>query len=616
MRPLLIALALIGSPVYAQPPAPPSCDQTLEKLIGVKGLNSSALNYPVSSMTIPTLGFATKDMASIIDPLVGNYMNKNGSPGGTVAMTYNNHLIFAKSYGYADVDNGLFAEPDSRLRIASVTKALTAMGVLKMVHDNTLFEIGGAGWQLKDQPFYPPGFGTPIGGARQTWIETATVSDLLYHEAGWAEDYEDYDNLMAVESVLGSSGPPDCETLLRYVESRPKTSADFLPGTGQQYSNIGFCALGQAIRQLSGAGSYIEYMKNNVLSPLGMNDTQLGSSKQSGQLDREAVYYPCGYVSGRVPPVTPIPCGYGVPPIEGKSLFPPHHTVSAAYGGGANTFSLQASEGAGGLVSTSIDLARFTGAIASGQLPNFQGGVLHLGWPQNFYSYTAGRSALEISKGLTSFYYGMGWDWVQPNPVATPLLSYNNYNLEKNGGFPGTVSGVATTADGYSFAAVFNGDNGNSTPSPVDQLFWPAGAALQTAYAHAKLQAWNVDFFPEYSQEYTGWMEASAFSAYLATQKNGGYYPSRLEGRPARGTTPAAFANVEYRARFNSQKLPTASPAPKVLYGQSCANVLSAVQSAPPSTPLVSLQRFIDPLTAAYAYQAVWSAPIPQLPVN
>jgi CubicO group peptidase (beta-lactamase class C family) len=162
-----------------------------------------------------------------------------------------------------------------------------------------------------------------------------------------------------------------------------------------------------------------------------MNDTQLGSSKR---LDREVVYYPCGYLAGRFPPVTPIPCGYGTPPIQGKSLFPPHGTVSAAYGGGVHTFSLQASEGAGGMVSTSIDLARFTGAIASGQLPNFQGDILHPGWPQNFYSYSAAESSYEISQGLTNYYIGMGWDWVQPNALSTPLtplLSYDNNNFEK-----------------------------------------------------------------------------------------------------------------------------------------------------------------------------------------
>ena len=611
-----IALALSASrtPSNAQPPA---CDPILVNQIAVKGLNPALLTYPVSSLRIPTLGFATTDMANAIDPLVGNYMNQNGAAGGTVAMTYNNQLIFAKSYGYADVTNQLLAEPDSRFRIASLTKSLTAMGILKLVHDNIGLEVGGAGWQLNYQPFNPPAFGSPIGGTRQTWIEPATVSDLLYHEGGWAEDYEDYHNLMAVETVLGTPGPPDCQTLLRYVESRPMTKNDFTPGYGQIYSNVGYCALGETIRRLSGAGSYFDYMQSNVLSPLGMNDTQLGSSKHGEELDREAVYYPCGYVSSRVPPVMPIPCGYGVPPIEGKSLFPPHGTVSAAYGGGVHTFSLQASEGAGGMVSTSIDLARFTGAIASGQLPNFQGDILHPGWPQNFYSYSAAESSYEISQGLTDYYFGMGWDWVQPNAISPPPFPSfdNNINFEKTGLLPGTASGIAVTADGYSFAAVFNGDAADATQIVPDEIFWIHGTALQAAYNHASSQPWNFDFFPQYAQDYTSWMTESAFKSYLAAQESSGYYPSRLEGRTIESGTPRETV-VQYRARFDSQKLPTGSSAPQVMYGQSCSTVLAAVESAPASTPLVSLQRYVEPSSSAYLYQAVWSAPIPQLPGN
>ena len=607
----VLTLSLIN----AQPPAPTPCDQAVVDHIAVKGLDATLLSYPVSSLTIPTLGFATEDMAAAIDPLVANYMNQNGSAGGTVTITYNNHLIFAKSYGYADVSNGLFTQPDSRLRIASVTKALTAMGILKLAHDSIPLLGSAPGWPLNYHPFNPPAFGSPIGGSTQTWIEPATVSDLLYHEGGWAEDYEDYDTLKAVEGVLGTGGPPDCQTLLRYVQAQPMTSADFSPGNGQIYSNIGFCALGETIRQLSGAASYMDYMNTNVFAPLGMNDTLLGSSKQADQLDREVVYYPCGYLAGRYAPKSPIPCEYGTPPIEGKSLFPPHDTVSVAYGGGVHTFSLQASEGAGGLVSTSIDLARFSGAIASGQLPNFQGDLLHPGWPKKFYTYSAGQSAYEKAKGLNDIYMGMGWNWVQPKPVATPFLPYDNYNLEKIGQLPGTSSSVTTTGDGYSFSGIFNGDFGSGTVAPAEGIFWGKAGAPQAAYNHASAQPWYVDFFPEYAQDYTAWMSSGDFASYLATQESSGLYPSRLEGRAApAGSAPFSPLFIQYRARFSAQKLPTGSAAPQVLYGASCATVLSALQAAPASTPLVSLQIFIDPYTFSPVYQAVWSGPIPQLP--
>ena len=403
------AVILVGIvPIPGRAQGPGSCEDLLGQQISVNGLDPAALQFPVSTLTIPSLGFATEDMASAIDPIVGNYMNQNGAPGGVVAITYNNQLIFAKSYGYADLTNGLLTEPDSKMRIASVTKAMTAMGILKLVHDNEILVLPGSDWPLNYQPFSPPGFGSPVGGTRQTWIEPATVEDLLYHEGGWTEDYENYSHLMAVEGVLSSSGPPNCKTLLRYVEAQPMGSGDFLPGTGQAYSNIGFCALGETIRRLSGASSYIDYMQTNVFSPLGMNDTQLGSSQKSKQLDREVVYYPCGYLAGLTPPVVPIPCTNGTPPVEGPSFWAPHKTVSAAYGGGAYAYSLDSLEGAGGMVSTSIDLARFTGAIASGRLPNLAGGFPYPGWPENYYGYTA-PSSRHMKSARASRTFGMEW---------------------------------------------------------------------------------------------------------------------------------------------------------------------------------------------------------------
>ncbi|HUH62220.1 MAG TPA: hypothetical protein VLZ50_04445, partial [Terracidiphilus sp.] len=76
-----------------------------------------------------------------------------------------------------------------------------------------------------------------------------------------------------------------------------------------------------------------------------------------------------------------------------------------------------------------------------------------------------------------------------------------------------------------------------------------------------------------------------------------GLYPSRLEGRQA-------ASGFEYRARFGAGKKS------KYLYGQTCSDVLSAVESAPSSTPLVSLQRFKDK-SGTFVYQAAWSASIP-----
>ena len=161
----------------------PTCDQKLAGALAVPGINpayTSMLMY--SSPVIPTLGFATADMARAVDPTVANFMNLYGIPGGAVAITYNDSLIFAKSYGYVDVANGVYSEPDSRFRLASVTKPITAMGILKLVHDGQL--------KLTDKPFGASGMpGVPANqGVSQKDLPATSsrVAPILESEVEFA----------------------------------------------------------------------------------------------------------------------------------------------------------------------------------------------------------------------------------------------------------------------------------------------------------------------------------------------------------------------------------------------------------------------------------------------
>lgn len=609
-----------------------TCDQTLLKAVSVKGINSAyTAMKPFSTKLVPSVGFATPDMASAIDPTVANFMNIYGIPGGVVAISYKDKLIFAKSYGYLDAETGNFAYPDTRMRVASVSKALTAMGIMKLVHDGKL--------ALGDHPFPFAGVGQIIAGtpgnlfyAGQSSADNPhynkelsqiSVNDLLHHAGGWNRDAPNAPDLTgySVLRMLGAfytdetgkpSGPPDCTHLLGYVESQPLQVAP--PKKETHYSNIGFCALGEVIQETSGK-SFYDYMESDVLWPLGMKDTTLGSTMAVKRQDREAIYYD---TNPSQPPQA--------------SLFPPYNIVAEPY---SSIGALEALGGAGAFVTTAIDLVHFGGAIANGIPANLTGKT---GWPQDYYTDSSALPSYECvdssevepkgtypttdsctSRGYTKaeedahLAYGAGWDVAQPNVVAKPVHSYNNYNLIKDGGFPGTVSSLVLTGDGYAFAAVFN-QNDNTIPGADASFFWPgcatpttppsplpasssANCVLQAAYNHAAATPWNVDFTPQYAGAYTAWTDEAGLKADIELAAALGNYPSSLEGQQT-------ASGVQYRARFG------ASAKTKYLYGQSCSAVLSAVESAPASTPLVSLQHFKDK-SGAYVYQAAWSAPIP-----
>lgn len=622
VRTALILAALMASaaalPVRAQ--APPeqavtgplsACDLGVAQKLKFQGLNPGLVHsQPLSRPVIPAMGFAANDMSSSIDVAVGNYMNQYGLAGGTVAMSYNHHIIFAKSYGYVDLKVGNFTAPDSRFRLASVSKPITAMGALTMVHDGIL--------NLDDHPFPFADVGPIIGGAAghhhpdgkfNPELGKISIKDLLHHAGGWdrnvGPDYVGYAELQSLTQFLSAQkghpvGPPDCRTVMSYVESRP---LDFTPGTEVYYSNVGFCALSEVIRE-KGGGSFFGYLQAHVLNPLKMTDTSMGHTQLVKRQDRESIYY------------DPNP-----PDPPANSLFPPHALVAEPY---SSIGAIEAQEGAGAIVSTAIDLARFAGAIAAAQLPNLPPvpGSPHV-WPKDYYTISFTLPKYENPNGQWDqghWPFGAGWDSVPGNAVEYPLVPYSDHNFIKDGGYPGTVSSVGVTADGYGFGAVFNSNyNVNGAPSPQSQIFWPgrpAGGnrcALSAAYDHAKKQAWNVDFSPQYSQPYSSWMSEPEFKAYLFDQRGRAIYPSRLEGRvltdkTAEGGPPAV---IQYRGRFASG---AGGTAPNYLWGQSCANITEAVSTAPSKTPLVSLQRFWDPSSASYLYQAVWSAPITQLP--
>ena len=148
----------------------------------------------------------------------------------------------------------------------------------------------------------------------------------------------------------------------------------------------------------------------------------------------------------------------------------PNHTSSIG--------AIEAQEGAGAIVSTAIDLARFAGAIAAAQLPNLPPvpGSPHV-WPKDYYTISFTLPKYENPNGQWDqghWPFGAGWDSVPGNAVEYPLVPYSDHNFIKDGGYPGTVSSVGVTADGYGFGAVFNSNyNVNGAPSPQSQIFWP-----------------------------------------------------------------------------------------------------------------------------------------------
>jgi CubicO group peptidase (beta-lactamase class C family) len=102
----------------------------------------------VASTLFVTVAFGQSCVTSIsgtgvpalasLDQAILAAMQQNGVRGGALAISYNGRLIFARGYGCADSDSNSPVQPDSLMRVASVSKVFTAIGVLQLYQQGKL----------------------------------------------------------------------------------------------------------------------------------------------------------------------------------------------------------------------------------------------------------------------------------------------------------------------------------------------------------------------------------------------------------------------------------------------------------------------------------------------
>jgi D-alanyl-D-alanine carboxypeptidase len=175
-------------------------------------------------------------------------MFKPNWPGATVIVTRNGKAVFRKAYGLANVAENTPMQPDMQLRIGSITKQFTAVGILMLAEQGKLSVSDDVRKHLPDFP--------DKGSA-------ITIEHLLQHTSG----IPNYTSLKAFRSL-----PDEGVTLAQVYEVFAKEPLDFAPGERYSYSNSGYFLLGLIIEKLSGM-KYHDFVAKNIFEPLGMQDT-------------------------------------------------------------------------------------------------------------------------------------------------------------------------------------------------------------------------------------------------------------------------------------------------------------------------------------------------------
>src|SRR5262249_9631041 len=128
-------------------------------------------------------GLGSGDARIAYESMLRNLLATYDIPGASVAVTRGGKLVAAFGVGMADPDTLQVAHPDSRWRIASLSKELTAAAIMRLVEDGAL--------TLDDRPFQILSNLTPLGGAAPNpALAPITVRQLLNHLGGWNRDRE------------------------------------------------------------------------------------------------------------------------------------------------------------------------------------------------------------------------------------------------------------------------------------------------------------------------------------------------------------------------------------------------------------------------------------------
>lgn len=205
-------------------------------------------------------------------------------PGAQLAITYRGRLVYNRGFGLANTATRDSVYPNSMFRIASVSKTLTGVACMKFFEQGLLkldAKVFGANGILNDEIYQ---------NILDPRVKDITVRMLLHHTAGWnrSSSGDPMFNAFQIATAMGVTSPPPESIVIQHTIS--KRMLDFTPGTQYQYSNFGYCVLGRVIEKITGL-TYEKYVLDNILTPLGMTNTKLGSNLLADKLPNEVNYY-------------------------------------------------------------------------------------------------------------------------------------------------------------------------------------------------------------------------------------------------------------------------------------------------------------------------------------
>ena len=251
-RHLLFAV-LLTAPLVACAPSQQGTDQCKDSNIDLAAVKDAKfVNLPEAE---GGLSSATRDD---IDDAVSNFMSAHSTPiaGCALAVTRNDRIAYLQGYGSADAAANRDFTIATPAPVGSISKTLTALGLLVFVEQNDL----NLDLPVLDQMGLQPGIGA-------AWTHNPTLRQVLAHKGGFKEGAPSWDAAAFDDGPTMAAAFPayDYPSLQPYLVFQGyKTRADnqaFPVGLLPLYSNVGYSLLGALLDYRTRAPDVPAYMQ-------------------------------------------------------------------------------------------------------------------------------------------------------------------------------------------------------------------------------------------------------------------------------------------------------------------------------------------------------------------
>ena len=225
---------------------------------------------------------ATDSIMTSIDEIVNDFIVHNDIEGVSLAIAKEGRLVYAKGFGWANREDSISVTPYHLFRIASVSKLITAITIMKLIEEEKLV--------IDDKVFGPAGIlrDKKYNIYKDKRVEDITIHHLLNHTAGWNRSMCDpVFNSLHVVRMMKITPPATVEDIITYALNHRLSSN---PGKRYMYSNLGYRILGEVIEEITGMG-YEDYVQFAILHPLGIYDMHIGRSFEEDLYINEVKYY-------------------------------------------------------------------------------------------------------------------------------------------------------------------------------------------------------------------------------------------------------------------------------------------------------------------------------------